>query len=323
MRMPTILKILLGNKKAAFGLAIVVTFVLMALFAPLLASNEPTKRVARPHQPPSVELVMGSNRMGHDLWAQFTNGARISLMVGFGAGLLVCALAITVGITAGYFGGVVDECLTFLMNVVLVIPNLPLLLVLASFIGEASPMVIALIIGLTSWAYGARVIRAQTLALREKEFVIAAEVLGEPAWRIILVEILPNLISIIGVSFIGSIIYAIVTEANKVRAAAMQPGAFTPLTAPKPVTTSAVTPDVTIAQTSPKKPKKTPPSQTSGQVPNPLAGLANGLTKATKALTPKPKPSRKPKPDGTSGLQPSDRGAHSGLPSRPALRANR
>lgn len=73
---------------------------------------------------------------------------------------------------------------------------------------------IAVIIGLTSWAYGARVIRAQTLALREKEFVIAAEVLGEPAWRIILVEILPNLISIIGVSFIGSIIYAIVTEAT-------------------------------------------------------------------------------------------------------------
>ncbi len=100
------------------------------------------------------------------------------------------------------------------MNVVLVIPNLPLLLVLASFIGEASPAVIAVIIGLTSWAYGARVIRAQTLALREKEFVIAAEVLGEPAWRIILVEILPNLISIIGLSFIGSIIYAIVTEAT-------------------------------------------------------------------------------------------------------------
>ncbi|CAJ1801772.1 Dipeptide transport system permease protein DppC [Aeromonas salmonicida] len=216
MRMPTILKILLGNKKAAFGLFIVVSFVLMALFAPLLASNEPTKRVSRPHQPPSAEYVMGTTRMGHDIWSQFANGARISLMVGFGAGILVCALAITIGITAGYFGGVIDECLTFLMNVVLVIPNLPLLLVLASFIGEASPTVIALIIGFTSWAYGARVIRAQTLALREKEFVIAAEVLGEPAWRIILVEILPNLISIIGVSFIGSIIYAIVTEATVV-----------------------------------------------------------------------------------------------------------
>ncbi|WP_042013720.1 ABC transporter permease [Aeromonas fluvialis] len=214
MRMPTILKILLGNRKAACGLAIVVAFVLMAIFAPLLASNEPTKRVARPHQPPSAEFVMGSTRMGHDIWAQFAHGARISLLVGFSAGLLVCTLAVAIGITAGYFGGLVDECLTFLMNVVLVIPNLPLLLVLASFIGEASPTVIAVIIGLTSWAYGARVIRAQTLALREKEFVIAAEVLGEPAWRIILVEILPNLISIIGVSFIGSIIYAIVTEAT-------------------------------------------------------------------------------------------------------------
>jgi len=81
MRMPTILKILLGNKKAACGLAIVVAFVLMALFAPILASNEPTKRVARPHQPPSAEFVMGSTRMGHDIWAQFTNGARISLLV--------------------------------------------------------------------------------------------------------------------------------------------------------------------------------------------------------------------------------------------------
>ncbi len=113
MRMPTILKILLGNKKAACGLAIVVAFVLMALFAPILASNEPTKRVARPHQPPSAEFVMGSTRMGHDIWAQFTNGARISLLVGFSAGLLVCTLAVAIGITAGYFGGRVDECLTF------------------------------------------------------------------------------------------------------------------------------------------------------------------------------------------------------------------
>lgn len=115
---------------------------------------------------------------------------------------------------------------------------------------------------------------------------------------------------------------AIVTEANKVRTAAMQPGALTPVMAPKLVTTSAVTPDVTNAQTPPKKPKKTPP-QTAGQVPNPLAGLATGLTKATKALTPKPKPSPKSEPDGKSGPQLSDRGAQTGLPSRPALRAKR
>ena len=91
----------------------------------------------------------------------------------------------------------------------LVIPQYPLLFVLAAFIGEAGPLTIALIIGCTSWAWGARVVRAQTLSLREKEFVKAAEVLGESSFRIIFVEILPNLISIVGASFIGSVMYAI------------------------------------------------------------------------------------------------------------------
>jgi peptide/nickel transport system permease protein len=86
--------------------------------------------------------------------------------------------------------------------------------VLAAFIGEASPLVIAAIIGLTSWGWGARVTRAQTLSLRRREFIEAAVMLGEPAWRMILVELLPNLLSIIGLNFIGSVIYTIITEAT-------------------------------------------------------------------------------------------------------------
>ncbi|MDA1380719.1 ABC transporter permease [Plesiomonas shigelloides subsp. oncorhynchi] len=142
------------------------------------------------------------------------HGGKVSLAVGFGAGIIVCTLAVAMGVTAGYFGGKIDEVLTFFMNVMLVIPQLPLLFVLAAFIGQASPFVITLIIGFTSWAWGARVVRAQTMSLREKEFVKAAELLGEPSWRIILVEILPNLMSIIGASFIGSVMYAIMTEAT-------------------------------------------------------------------------------------------------------------
>lgn len=109
---------------------------------------------------------------------------------------------------------------------------------------------------------------------------------------------------------------AIVAEANKVRAAAMQPGAFAPLAASKPATTSAVTPAVTVTQPPPKKPKTASPSL--GQLPNPLAGLAKGLTKV---LPPKARPNLKP--GGTFGLQLKDLGAHTGLLSRPALRANR
>lgn len=113
----------------------------------------------------------------------------------------------------------------------------------------------------------------------------------------------------------------IVTELNNVRTAAMQPGAFAPLAATKPVRTSAIT-GATAApdQTPPQKPKKsglTPPLQTSAQSVNPLSGPAKGLTKVL------PKPDAKPGPDGKSGLQSNDRGAQTGLPSRPALRANR
>ncbi|MGB2079565.1 MAG: ABC transporter permease, partial [Vibrio sp.] len=130
------------------------------------------------------------------------------------AGLVVCFLATVIGVSAGYFGGKIDDILTAAMNIMLVIPQYPLLFVLAAFIGEAGPVTIAVLIGCTSWAWGARVVRAQTLALREKEFVKAAEVLGESSFRIIFVEILPNLISIVGASFIGSVMYAIMMEAT-------------------------------------------------------------------------------------------------------------
>lgn len=212
--MNTVLLTLVRNPKAAFGLGVVVLFVVIAIAAPLLTPYEPTARVGGPHQPPSWEHWLGTTRIGRDVWAQLVYGARSSLLIGFGTGFLIAALGVAVGITAGYLGGWVDEVLTFLTNVVLVIPNLPLLLVLAAFLGQAGPLAIALIIGLTSWAWGARVVRAQTLALRRREFIQASELLGEPRWRVIAVELLPNLISIVGINFIGSVIYTVITQAT-------------------------------------------------------------------------------------------------------------
>jgi peptide/nickel transport system permease protein len=100
------------------------------------------------------------------------------------------------------------------MNVVLVIPNLPLILVLAAFLGEAGPHAIAIIIGITSWAWGARVIRSQTLSVRQREFITACDVIGEAKWRIILVENVPNLISLIAGQFVGTTLYAVLAEAG-------------------------------------------------------------------------------------------------------------
>ncbi len=209
-----LLKILLANRKAAIGAAIVAFFILVALAAPLVAPFDINQRVASPHEAPSAEHVMGATRMGRDVLSQTIHGTQTSLIVGFAAGLLVTILGTAIGVTAGYFGGKVDEVLNLFTNISLVIPNLPLMLVLAAFIGQTGPFVIALIIGLTSWGWGARVTRAQTLSLRQRDYILAAEMLGEPAWRIITFELLPNLISIIGFNFIGSVLYAVITEAT-------------------------------------------------------------------------------------------------------------
>ncbi|MCD9468275.1 ABC transporter permease [Photobacterium iliopiscarium] len=242
--MKGLFKLLSSNPKAMFGLGIIIIFILTALFAPFITQYSPDKRTGNPHEYPAfvvkaaqdnpegwiaknlatnkrtllmskdADHVLGTSRMGRDIWSQLVYGARTSLAVGFGAGLLVCFLATIIGISAGYFGGRVDEFLTACMNIMLVMPQLPILFVIAAFVGQAGPLTIAIVIAVTSWAWGARVVRAQTLSIREKEFVKAAEVLGESSPRIIFVEILPNLISIVGASFIGSVMYAINVEAT-------------------------------------------------------------------------------------------------------------
>ncbi|QYO78183.1 ABC transporter permease [Devosia salina] len=205
---------LLHNKKAMTGLVILAIILLVAILAPWLTEYSPVKRVGRPHQAPSWDYWMGTTRLGHDVFSRLVHGARVSLAVGFGAGLLITLIGTVLGIIAGYKGGVIDEVINFFTNMVLVVPNLPLLLVLAAFIGQASPLVIAIILGLTSWAWGVRVTRSETLSIRQRDFVKSAEMLGEPSWRIMLFEIFPNLISIVGINFIGSVIFAVITEAT-------------------------------------------------------------------------------------------------------------
>ncbi len=210
----TLLTQLLRNRKALVGVTILVLVILVAIFAPLLTEYSPTQRVGRPHQPPSSDHLLGTTRLGYDVFTRLLYGARISLAVGFGAGLLITVIGTVLGIIAGYKSGVVDEVISFLTNMVLVIPNLPLLLVLAAFIGQASPLVIAVILGFTSWAWGVRVTRSETLSIRQRDFVKSAEMLGEPGWRIMAFEIFPNLISIVGINFIGSVLFAVITEAT-------------------------------------------------------------------------------------------------------------
>ena len=214
MRLPGWLRSVLKNKKSLVGISILLFFFMVAMLASTLAPVAPQRMVGRPHDPPSQQYVLGTTRQGQDVFSQMVHGTGTTLRVGFITGTIIIVIAIAIGLTAGFVGGVVDETLSLITNIVLVLPGLPLILVIASLIDNPGPDTIILVLSLTGWAYGARVLRSQTLALRHAEFVEAARVSGEPLWRIIAVEILPNMTSLVVSSWIGAVLYTILAEAG-------------------------------------------------------------------------------------------------------------
>jgi peptide/nickel transport system permease protein len=213
-RFPSGVQTFLTNGKGVAGLIILAVFVIMAALAPLLSPYDPYRRAGKPHVQPGVEHFLGTSRQGKDIFSQLLEGGRTSLTVGFIAGISATLIGLGVGISAGYFGGKVDEVLTFFVNVALVLPALPLIIVLASFVEEASPTIIGLVLALTGWGWSARTIRTQTLAIKSREFVLAAELMGEKKWRIIVREILPNMSSFVVGGFVLGTIYGILAEAG-------------------------------------------------------------------------------------------------------------
>lgn len=198
---------LLRNKKAALGLFVLGLFVVIAAFGPLMV-RDAQAFLTDPLMPPSSEYWLGTTRQGQDVFAQTIVGARTSLIIGFIVGVAVTLIGATIGIAAGFFGGWLDDALSLLTNVFLIMPGLPLAVVLAAYL-EAGPISIAFVLILTGWAWNARVIRAQTMALRKKDFVSAAVVGGESGLRIMFFELLPNMTSLIVSGFIGATVYAI------------------------------------------------------------------------------------------------------------------
>src|SRR5229473_1188268 len=161
--------------------------------------------------PPSAAHWLGTTVFAQDTWSQVLAATQATLFVGLLAAAIATVLSILFGVTAGYVGGGTDEGLSLVANVFLAIPGLPLLIVLADYVPSAgsSVLLVAAIIAVTSWAYTARTLRAQTLSLRNRDFVEAARVSGERRPRIILVEVLPNLIPIVAASFLFTSLSAI------------------------------------------------------------------------------------------------------------------
>lgn len=205
-------RIITTNRKVSIGLGIMVFFVLIAIFAPIFLPQDPNAFSADRLQPPSAAHWLGTTQTGQDVFVQVVVGTRISLLLGFITGLVTTIISVVVGLISGYVGGWIDEVLSFFTNVFLVLPALPLAIVLATFLPYKGPLTIGFVTTITGWSWGARILRAQTLSMRNRDFVEAATASGETSSRIIFFEILPNEIAIVAAELLGTVIYAILAE---------------------------------------------------------------------------------------------------------------
>ncbi len=214
-KLSAIVKFLKESPKFTLGVSLLIIVLVLTMLAPFFTTYDPMTRFeGMYHTPPSAEHILGTTSLGRDVFSQTLYGGRQSILVGLLAATITTTLSMLVGISAGYIGGVYDSVISTITNVMMVIPTIVLLLIVASMLDGVSPLLISLIIGLTSWPWNSRVLRAQTMSIRNRDFVRSAETLGESKFRILFVEIMPNMLSIISSAFVGTLIYSIMAHAT-------------------------------------------------------------------------------------------------------------
>jgi peptide/nickel transport system permease protein len=202
----------LRSPKTVAGLVIFGAFVLMAIVGPFVAPYNPSATSTSFLSPPSLDHLLGTTAQGQDVLSQLLTGARYSMLVGIVAAGIGESLAIIVGITAGFMGGIVDEVLSTITNIFLVIPVLPLEIVLSGYLLNSGWLGITLIISLTAWPWGARTLRSQTLSIAKRDYIAAAKVAGDSNLRIVIFEILPNETAIIVTGLLFQVLFAVIVQ---------------------------------------------------------------------------------------------------------------
>jgi peptide/nickel transport system permease protein len=189
--------------------------VIVALIAPLIAVANPNEfNLLDRGQAPSWNHLFGTTDQGSDIFSQVVLGARRSLLLGAAAALLATCIAATLGITAAYMGGIVDDVVNLLINVFLVIPAIPLLIVIAGYLDNRGMGTMILVLALTLWAFEARILRGQALSLQSRDFIQAARASGESTSRVVFGELVPNMVSRIAAAFVLVFYIALLTDAG-------------------------------------------------------------------------------------------------------------
>lgn len=192
------------NRKLVVGFGVTLLILLFALVGPLFAHHQPLDFGGQIALAPTTKdgYWFGTTLLGQDVYAQFVQGLRLAFLVGVLGGGIAAGIGMVVGFTAGYRGGLVDEALNMLTNIVLVIPTFALLLVIAAYLQVHSVVTEAIFVGCTSWPWAARALRAQTFSLVSRDFVGLARLSGASSWRIVFREIAPNMSSYLVMMFI-------------------------------------------------------------------------------------------------------------------------
>jgi peptide/nickel transport system permease protein len=185
----------LRNKKLVLGLGVELLLVLLAIIGPMIATYSPTDLTGHSLAHPGSKFWLGTDNLGQDIFAQLVNGLRTSYLVGaIGAG---CAsiVGMTLGFVAGWRGGILDEVLQMITNIIVMLPALVLLVVIGAYLQSKTVVFEGVFIGLTTWPWVARAVRAQTFSLRQREYVDMAKLSGRRPWEIIVKDIAPNMAS--------------------------------------------------------------------------------------------------------------------------------
>ena len=204
------------NRKAMAGLIMFLIFLAMAavpqLFTSVKHPNDAAQYASLTH--PVSHHWLGTTQLGQDIYAQLIYGTRQSLVIALIAGFFATVLSVLIGVSAAYLGGIGDDALSLLTNVFLVLPTFPLIIVLATYAGKGNLLVVIVVLVVTGWSYGANQLRAQTLSLRNRDFLESARVRGERRSYVIVAELLPTMTSLIVANFLGAALYAVLTAAG-------------------------------------------------------------------------------------------------------------
>jgi peptide/nickel transport system permease protein len=202
------------HRLAVLGAAVILLLVLVAIFAPVIAGQDPYYQdYSALKQPPSREHILGTDALGRDMWARLIYATRVSLSVGLVAVAIYTLIGTVLGAIAGFYGGKVDAVIMRFTDVVMCFPLLIIIITVVALVGPSLVNIMA-VIGLIAWPSICRLVRGQFLSLREQEFITAADCLGVPSKRIIGSHLLPNCVGPITVAATFGMAGAILTEAS-------------------------------------------------------------------------------------------------------------